>query len=813
MEAVWLRFRIELRGRWRAWLALALLVGMLGGAVLALVAGARRTDSAYSRFLRSHAAYDMIVVTQVEGSDYAAASHTERELRRLPEVADVAPVGYSYAVLGAGYGVLVPPDQRIGTEVNQFKLLEGRRPDPRDPTEAIISFTLAEEQDLEIGSQIAVLPPWVLDARPDDLPPEAVQARRRVLDVLPTGKVTVVGIEAAPGEFPPQIEGSFRFLIHLSPALYPRRSDLTLGGEGGDALMVRLERGERDVDTFTDSLARLGAGEATWATVQRELTIGVDRSIHTQAVALGLLALLTAVVGGLVVGQLLARFTMLESDDHPALTALGMDRGQLVLLGLARAGVIGAVGSVVAVGLALALSRLFPTGLAAIAEPDPGWRFDAPVLGVGALALAAVVVALAVRPAWRSARVGRPSQVPEARGSGSSVLGRALAWHGLPAPAFAGLRMGLSAGRGSGAVPVRSSVAAMVVGVAAVVAAWTFGASLGHLLDTPHLYGHTWDVELTTYDESLATQGLPRLEDDERVTALAVGATKDPFDVDGHRVGGMAVDTVKGDLAPLILEGRRPRSADEIALGTRTLRAVDAEIGDTVRVGVPGTEREPAAMTVVGRAVFPIFSETGRLGEGVYVTRSGGQRIIRADEFESSVLVRLAAPDDLDEVVGDLDALLGSEGLVFVIGQGKPTDIVNFGRVEGTPYLLGGILAVLAAATLAHVLVTAIRRRRRELAILKTLGFDRRQVRSTVAWHATSFVAVALAVGVPLGLAAGRWVWRLFADNLGVVVEPRVPLAALLVVVAGAFLLANLIAVLPGTMAARLRPAEALRTE
>jgi hypothetical protein len=813
MAAVWLRFRIELRARWQGWLVLALLVGLLGGTVLALAAGARRTDTAYRRFLEAHAAYDTIVVGEVVGSDYQPATHTEDEVRSLPEVADVAPAGFSYVELGAGYGVLVPPDQRIGTEVNRFKLLEGRRPDPQDPTEAVVSFTLAEEEGLDLGSEIPVVPRRFADAPLEELSAAEGEARRRLLEVLPGGRVTVVGIEAAPGEFPPQIEASFRFLIHLSPALYPLRGDIAAFSEGGEVLMVRLERGERDVDTFLASLERAAGGLPTWSTVQRDHTASVDRSIHTQAVALWLLALLTALAGGLVVGQLLARLTVLESDDHPALAALGMDRGQLGALGLARSAVIGLAGAAVAVALALLLSRVFPTGLAAIAEPDPGWRVDAPVLAIGGLALVLIVVALAVRPAWRSAQVRRFSPVAEAPGTGSSWLGRALAWRGLPPPAFAGVRMALTSGRGGGAVPVRSSVTAMTVGVGALVAALSFGASLDHLLATPHLYGHTWDAELTTYDELLVTEGLAALEADDRIAGLAVGYTKAPFGIDGRRVDGMAVDTLKGDVAPLILEGRRPRAPDEIALGARTLRALDAAIGDTVPVGAFSTGREPVTMTVVGRAVFPLFSEAGRLGDGAYTTRDGGMRILRPEEFESSVLVRLAPGGDIGAVDEDLEMLLDAEGYVFVVGQGKPTDIVSFGRVEGTPYVFGGILAVLAAATLAHVLVTGIRRRRRELAILKTLGFDRGQVRSAVAWHATSFVAVALVVGMPIGMAAGRWVWRLFADNLGVVVEPRIPLLALLSVLIGAVLLANLIALVPGRMAARTRPADALRTE
>ena len=47
LAAGWMFFRAELRRRWRAWLALALIVGAFAGVVEAAAAGARRTDAAY----------------------------------------------------------------------------------------------------------------------------------------------------------------------------------------------------------------------------------------------------------------------------------------------------------------------------------------------------------------------------------------------------------------------------------------------------------------------------------------------------------------------------------------------------------------------------------------------------------------------------------------------------------------------------------------------------------------------------------------------------------------------------------------------
>ena len=123
------------------------------------------------------------------------------------------------------------------------------------------------------------------------------------------------------------------------------------------------------------------------------------------------------------------------------------------------------------------------------------------------------------------------------------------------------------------------------------------------------------------------------------------------------------------------------------------------------------------------------------------------------------------------------------------------------------------MLALLAIATVTHTLVTAVRRRRRDLALLKTLGFTRRQVSASVAWQATTLGVAASAIGVPVGLVVGRWAWTALADNLGTVAEPIVPILAVLLAVPLVLLVANTVAFVPGRIAARLRPAIVLRSE
>jgi hypothetical protein len=72
---------------------------------------------------------------------------------------------------------------------------------------------------------------------------------------------------------------------------------------------------------------------------------------------------------------------------------------------------------------------------------------------------------------------------------------------------------------------------------------------------------------------------------------------------------------------------------------------------------------------------------------------------------------------------------------------------------------------------------------------------------------------IGLVVGVPLGIVAGRYLWDLFATNIYVVPRPTVPALAIVAIALGALGLGNLVAAIPGRIAARTPPALLLRTE
>jgi ABC-type lipoprotein release transport system permease subunit len=148
-----------------------------------------------------------------------------------------------------------------------------------------------------------------------------------------------------------------------------------------------------------------------------------------------------------------------------------------------------------------------------------------------------------------------------------------------------------------------------------------------------------------------------------------------------------------------------------------------------------------------------------------------------------------------------------------VITDQRPRDIRDYAAVRATPLVLSAVLALLAVGALTHVLLTSVRRRRRDLAMLKTLGLTRRQVLGVVGWQASALATVALVFGLPLGLVAGRWSWEAFAKSLGVSGGATVPVLPVLLAIPVMLLIANLIAAGPGSSAARLRPAAILRRE
>ena len=155
-----------------------------------------------------------------------------------------------------------------------------------------------------------------------------------------------------------------------------------------------------------------------------------------------------------------------------------------------------------------------------------------------------------------------------------------------------------------------------------------------------------------------------------------------------------------------------------------------------------------------------------------------------------------AAHNSLQGIADSLNA--PSDGHIAVLSAQRPAEIVNYHSMRITPLYLGSALAAGAMFALALTLIASVRRRRQELALLKTFGLTHRQLAAVVAWQSSVAVAIGTAVGVPLGVILGRILWDLFASELHAVAQPTVPTLSIVLVAVGALLLANIVAAIPG---------------
>ena len=788
MAAVWLMVRAGARARWRSWLLLAVLAGLIGGLVITVAAGARRTDAAYPALVTWSGSPDEIL-SPVPGMAQTYANVAVATAERLPQVTGAAELTTYTTLQPAAITVMAPASSAIPGAFWHRKLLAGRVPAAGAPDQADISFTVAQSLHLGVGATLRVV---------------LLGAGEPVPFVF-----HVAGIDAAPGEFPPQY-GAGIDLVWATPAFARQAGRRLLGSP---TVALRLRRGAADVPGLERELARAAGGKVVSDYPLGTQAANTQRSIHLQAVALWLLAGLLALLGLLLFGQLLSRLTALESVTFGILRAAGMSPAQLTAVGLVRAAAIGTAGAVLAVVLAIAASPLFPVGLAAIAEPRPGIDADWPALGLGLLGVVVVTVCCAAWPARRAATASARPAVSPARGpAGLAGLVRSV----RPVPAATGIRLALRRGAGPTAVPVASTITACVVGVIGLSAALVFTASLGYLLNTPRLYGVQWDALVSDLQFGTSLEPATHSIAADPQIAQWTGAYEPvPLQVNGVGVGAVTTGPgPNGSLAAVPLQGSAPRRPGDIVLGQRTLAALGARIGDTVRVSIVGVPRA-VPLRVVGSAVFPALGDTTQLGTGAELTVGGLLGLAHGLQLPpvNALVVRFQPGISPQQGINTLAARVDRLGPFAVTAPSTPADLVNFGQLQDLPLLIGLSLGVLAVLTIAHLLLTSVRRRRRDLAILRALGFTGRQVRATVSWMAVTVAAAALAVGVPVGLLCGREIWRFLAAQLGIEPVVMLPLLSLLALIAAGLVLAIAIAAIPGAAAARTRPAEFLRAE
>jgi len=254
-----------------------------------------------------------------------------------------------------------------------------------------------------------------------------------------------------------------------------------------------------------------------------------------------------------------------------------------------------------------------------------------------------------------------------------------------------------------------------------------------------------------------------------------------------------------------------------------TLRQLGKKIGDRIRIGIPPFEQ---TVVITGTVTLPSFgvgaADHPSLGRGAMIPEDtllaavgeGGGRPPTAQ----SIPIDLAPGTTGAQRAALISRIVsanpdGTPGGSYELHRARASAIVNTEQMGGQPLALAIGLAAAAVLSLALTVLSLVRRRRRELALLKAFGMTRGQVRGVIAWQTTLTLLIAVVIGGPLGIACGRLAWRAFAGSLGVVPIVEVPVAALAGGLAALVPAGNLLAALPATVAARTRTGAVLRAE
>ncbi len=800
MRAVWWCVRAGLRQDWRGLAVLTLITAMMGAVVLAALAGARRTDTAVAQFLQYAGPFQ---------GQVAADSATMDKIAALPGVAYTERGALMLAIPVSVDGRTALDQSPVITEAivsrppqAQAIVLAGRYAEPSRANEVMLNESAAQALHAHVGS--------VLEMR--GYPPDQMQ---QVMNgtVLPPkvglGGVRVTGIIRLPTDLTDNLDAPADVTYTgqgdiIATAAFYQKFEASVGNFLGTSF--QLKRGAAGLSAFEAQVQRIAGDGAQVELGDDNATAGAfaQRGTSLEALALLVFGIIVVLAMLVVVGQSLARQVYATASDFPALRALGAAPRQLAAAALAPGALVAVAGMALAVPAAYGLSVFTPIGLARRAEISPGFAFDAATLLGGAAVLALLLAGRAALSAPRAVRARARGTAPVR--PGMRLAGR-LTGRGMSPAAVSGIRLAFEPGRGRAAVPVRPAIVGMAAALAAVLAALVFGSSVSHVVGDPAVAGWDWDVAVgNPHSGDVSAQAVPRLRADRFVSGFTVTAMGDAL-LDGRDdVTLVGMQTVTGRVVPPVLAGRLPRAAGEIALGGRELRALGKGVGDSVAASGP---HGPVTLRITGEVVLSpeITNEQTELGSGAVMTLGGAAAVSRSPMPRNVFLVALRKPVGQTAISSLKQQFPGT-----VLPAVPPPEVRDLSGVSGLPLVLAFVLMLLASGMIAHTLLMSVRRRRRDLAILKTIGFVARQVRATVAWQATALAGAGLIVGVPLGLLAGRWAWILFASQVAIVPAPVISPLTLLAIPA-VLVLANVIAAIPARAAGRTKPAEVLRTE
>ncbi len=752
LGAAWYRFRATLPRRRGGYLTVALLVGLLGGVAMGAVAGARRTQSAFPAYLAATDNSDLQVQTYLVTNQIGSGPTLTTSLAHLPFVEHVAsapnllitPLGPN----GKAQAQAVNDNEvtAVGSvggmyfHQDRVTVAQGRMADPHRTDEMVASAEAAKLSHWHVGDTVRFGAFTVQQASSPGWNPATTTPARQFSEKL-------VGIVVFPSEVVNDDVDRFPTDVLMTPALTSRIA----ASDAYPYYGLKLEHGTRDVaEVERDIINLLPPGTVYTFHVTSVVEGQVERASKPEAIALGVFGAIAALAALIIAGLAISRSLWANGEDLDVLRALGADptaRTVDAILGLLSAVILGAL---LAVGVAAALSPLAPIGPARQVDPSPGFAVDWTVLGTGFGVLVAGLGLLTVVLA-RLRATRRHDEGAEERDRGSAVVNLA-GMAGLPVSAVAGLRFSLERGRGRTAVPVRSALVGAVVAVVVVVSTLTFGSGLATLDSHPALYGWNWTYAISSPSGGNLPVSAGRLLDHDPDVAAWTGFDYANAQLDGQTVP-ILLTTVGAKLAPPILSGHGLRADNEVVLGAATMASLHEHVGGTISVSY-GSPRDapiylpPTTLKIVGTATMPAIGVSGALhpsmGTGALIPKGIGPASFRralaspdpnlngptiAVVRDRSGVTPATALSSLQRIavtaaqVVNADPNSGGGESYVVLSVQRPAEIVNYQATGATPVILATGLAAGAVVALGLTLIASVRRRRRDLALLKTLGF------------------------------------------------------------------------------------------
>lgn len=730
-------------------------VGGLGlGVAVTAATDARRADSAYTRLRHASLAPDALL-------DASALEDQDLDrLAALPAVTGIArfsytPVAPSPLVPGRDAGAFVGFDPDFLVRVYRPVALRGRLPDPAADDEVVVNEAMARVAHLRVGQSVHLVAGFD--------------------DPAPIGSATVVGVVR--GIFDVGANAGSPSMLLNKSFLDAHRDAIQLGPQ--PAGLVRLASGEAGLPSFQRRATAALGREVSTQFAGSEEAKPTERTLRVQTVGLAILAMVAALATLAAVVQAFNRVLERALVDLPILVSIGVKPRQRVVLGVFLAVPLAVLGAAVSAGAAVLASPLIPTGFARKVDPLRGFHPDVAVLSLGIVLWGLTLGGAGALLAWR---LGRRSERAMATGRVHRLL---LA---LPYRARLGCESALVPLRSAGGAAARAAIIAAALSVTGVVAVSTFGASLSHLLDTPPLQGWSFDATIVNGEAALddLRHSLAALPRDPAVSQVA-WVTLAYIQIDGIQLEAYAFDPDGGGVHPTMRSGRPPLTDDEIALGADILRGGHLSVGDTVDVsGASGT----VPLVIVGSATYPEIGNNSDLGTAVSLTR-GAARRVGAVEHGGAALIRLN-PGQSTRALAKY-ARVGEIVVPF-----RPPRVRNLEQIGALPWMLAAFASVLGVLAVGHGLWSSIRARRRDIAVLASIGFRPRDIRAMLLWQVACLAAIGAIVGGIAGVLLGARAWSTVATATAVVDHPAMPLLAVGLISAGAFVACGAVGLVGG---------------